>query len=562
MKRIAAGILVGSVAVGLLAGCGASTSNTPTTSPAAKAEPQTLNLNLGTEPPMLDSAQATDSASFSVLEQVQEGLVRLDKDGKANQGSGAAASWTVSPDGLTYTFTLKDNLKWSDGKPLTSKDFAYAWTRALDPKTASQYNFILFYIKGGEAFASLNPKDADFATKYEAAKKALGLQTPNDKTLIVTLASPTAYFAGLTNFPTYFPQREDIVAQYGDKFAAEAANQVYSGPFVIKTWTHQNELVIEKNPNYWDASNVKLTSVDFKMIKESNTYVNMFESGQLDSTGLPGSLVPQYKDKPGFFSMTRPRSWYLEFNSSAAGKPYLANPHIRKAFSLAIDRAGFAASVLRDGSPAADGLVPNSIMLDKTTYRSQAGPMIKTSADVAAAQTEFAAGLKELGIDKLPPIEFISTDDDLSKKYAQGIQGMVQSALSGVTLNLLPLDFKTRLDRMRKGNFEMVLTGWGADYNDPMTFMDMWIKGSPYNDGKWNNDQYTALIKDAQTSNDQAKRLDDFKKAEQILMNEMPVSPVYFSAANSVTKPYVKNLVFLAMGPTWDLKNVSIEGRQ
>jgi oligopeptide transport system substrate-binding protein len=568
MKRFVAWLLAATMAAGILAGCGSkpadsgaqNQTNTGTTT-ETKAEPQTLALNLGTEPPQLDSALSTDSASFSTLQQVQEGLVRLDAEGKAAKGSGAAADWTISDDGLTYTFTLKDGLKWSDGQPLTAKDFEYAWFRALDPKTASQYNFMLFYIKGAKAWAELDTKAADFATKYEELKKNVALKAVDDKTLTLTLEKPTAYFLALTAFPTFFPQRKDVVEKFGDKYAAEADTMVYSGPFVIKTWTHENEIVLAKNPNYWDAKSVKLEEVRLLMIKDVNTQLNMFEANQLDSAGLDGNSLPQYEGKPGFYKAARPRTWYLEFNSAAAGKPYLANVNIRKAFSLALDREAFVNGVLRDGSVAADGLVPNTISLGDGMYRALAGSMISTKADVAKAQEYYKKGLAELGLDKLPPIEFMVTANDTSKKQAQGVQAMIQQALPGVELNIVPLDFKVRLDKMRKGEFELVLTGWGADYNDPMTFMDMWIKDSPYNDGHWYNAEYDRLVKEAMATSDQKVRLENFKKAEQILMDELPVVPVFYPAVNAIDKPWLKGLVRFPMGASWDLKYAYIEGR-
>jgi oligopeptide transport system substrate-binding protein len=568
-KRIAAWILAATMAIGVLAGCGSTSStgtetktgeNTQTTTEAKPAAEQVLTFNIGEEPPGLDSATTTDAVSFDVLNQVMEGLVRVKEGGIIEKGSGQAADWTISDDGTVYTFTLKDGLKWSDGQPVTSKDFAYAWFRALDPNTASEYNYQLFYIKGAEAWSTLDLKASDFQTKYEALKKEVAIETPDDKTIKVTLNHPTPYFLGLMNFPTYFPQRQDVVEKFGEKFAAEAANMVFNGPFVITSWQHEAELVLEKNPNYWDANTVKLEKVIYKMIKDSNTAINMFEANQLDSVGLPGQYIPQYKDKPGFSSYPDSVVWYLQFNmGNAETKKYLQNEHIRTALSLAVDRQQFVDAVLRNGSAAATGIVPGTININGKSYRDQVGPILKTTADPAAAQAELAKGLQELGLDKLPPMDFLTGQSDVAKKYAQGVQGMIQQNLPGVTVNIVPVEFKVRLERMKNGEFDIVLAGWGADYDDPATFFDLFLTGGPQNDSKYSNPEYDRLVKGAAGEPDQAKRLEMYKQAEQILMKDLPIAPLYIPTVNRIRKPWVKGVQTFTVGAGSDLKFAYVE---
>lgn len=570
MKRIAAWLLAATFAIGLLAGCGTKQAETnqtsaPTTNetkePEKKAEPQVMTFNIGEEPPQLDSAISTDAVSFDVLRQVMEGLIRKGEGGKIEKGSGIAEDWTISDDGLVYTFKLKKGTKWSDGKEVTAKDFAYAWFRALDPKTASQYNYQLFHIVGAEAWSLLDTKASDFETKYADLKSKVAIETPDDYTLKVTLANPSPFFLGLMDFPTFLPQRQDIVEKFGEKYAAEAENMVFNGPFIIKSWQHEAEIILEKNPNYWDADKVKLTQVNFKMIKDSNTAINMFEANQLDSVGLPGQYIAQYKDKPGYRQIADTVAWYLEFNMhNSEKKAYLQNKNIRKAISLAIDRQQFADAVLRNGSKPATALVPDTININGSSYRQQAGSFLSATADVAAAQAALAQGLKELGIDKLPPMDFLSGQSDTAKKYAQGIQAMVQQNLPGVTLNIVPVEFKVRLDRMRNGDFDIVMAGWGADYDDPNTFLDMWITGGPYNDPHWSNTEYDNLIKQAKTAS-QADRAKLFAQAEKILMEELPIVPLYWPAVNSIRKPWIKGILNFSVGPSLDLKWAYVEGR-
>lgn len=559
-KQIVHGVIAAAMAAILLAGCSSTNAPAPPAFAPTPAEPQTLALNLGNEPPTLDSVRTTGGGSFSVLQQIAEGLVRLGPNGEVAKGSGAAADWSVSGDGLTYTFTLKPDLHWSDGQPLTAKDFAYAWLRALDPNTGSRYNYMLFAIKGAKAFASLPVKSMD-NTQHDALKKAVGIATEGDKTLVVTLEKPAAYFPALTAFPTLLPQRQDIVEKYGDKYAAEPNEMVYNGPFVIKSWTHQSQLVLEKNASYWDAAHVRLSTVTMSMVADTSTALNLFEAGQLDSTSLPGTALPQYQGKPGYQQSARPLTWYLEFNTAAKGKPYLANPHIHTALSLAIDRQTFVNAVLKDGSVAANGLVPATMHLGSAPYRQQAGAMLATTVDKAKAAVELAQGLKDVGLDKLPPIELAIYANDTFKKSAQGLQAMIQDALPGVTVNILPQDPKVLSQRIQQGDFELTLTGWQADYDDPLSFLDLFTSDSPQNDSKWHTAQYDSLIHDAQASVDQTKRLQDFQQAEKLLMADLPVIPVWYPAANSVDKPYVKGLVRPTLGAAWDLKYTYIEGR-
>lgn len=567
--RMLAWLCAAALLMGLMAGCGADgkatsgeTGKASTPSELVKsADKQEITLNLGEEPPSLDAGTTTDTVSFDVVNQIAEGLTRAGEGGKIVKGSGQAADWTVSDDGLTYTFKLKDGLKWSDGKPLTSQDFVYSWFRALDPKTGSQYNYQLFYIKGAEKWSSLDTKAADFAQQYEALKKDIAIKAVDDKTIQVTLERPTPYFLNLTAFPTYLPVRQDLVEQYKDKYAADPDKMAYNGPFIMESWQHENEIILKKNPNYWDASNVKLEKVTFKMVKDSNTAVNMFEANQLDRTGLPGTVLAEYAGKPGFSQEAEATAWYLEFNMHNNQKAYLQNVHVRRALSLAIDRQTFVDSVMKNGSLAATALVPPTIHIAGKGYRDVAGTLLPAKADPTAAQQELAAGLKELGIDKLPAMDFLTGQSDSAKKYAQGVQGMVQQNLPGVTLNLVPVEFKVRLDRMRKGDFDIVFAGWGADYDDPMTFMDMWISSSSYNDPHWSNKQYDQLIDTAKKSADPDVRAKSFADAEKILTDELPIAPIYWPATNRITKPWLKGVLTFSVGPDIDLKYASVAGK-
>lgn len=369
--------------------------------------PQKLVLNLGEEPPDLQSITATDVVSFDILNATLEGLARLGPDGKYNQGSGLAKSWTVSSDGTKYTFVLKDNLKWSDGTPLTAKDFEYAWKKAVDPRTASQYNYMLFYIKGAEEVANIEVPDAEKEPdKYkEAVKKIeeglanMGVKAKDDKTLEVELTAPCSYFIQLTAFPTYFPLNQKAHEKWGDKYATEKDKMLFCGPFVIDEWQHGSKMVLKKNPNYWDAATVKLEAIYFDMIKDINTPVAMYEANQLDAIGVPGDFIPKFmKDRPNeFHQMAQAVAWYLECNLK---HPVLKDPKFRKALSMALDRQGFCDNVMKNFSKAATSLTPPSIQgvtATESFAEKYVGKILPATANATEAQKLLKESLKALG---------------------------------------------------------------------------------------------------------------------------------------------------------------------
>ncbi|MGF7429720.1 peptide ABC transporter substrate-binding protein [Thermoanaerobacterium thermosaccharolyticum] len=519
----------------VLAGCGGSASNSASNSGNDK---QVLNLNLIQEPPTLDPQKAKDVVSIDILTEVLDGLTRYDKDGKIKPGSGLAKSWDISNDGLTYTFHLRD-AKWSDGNPITAQDFEYAWKRALDPNTASQYAYQLFYIKGAEEYNS-GKGSAD-----QVAVKAL-----DDKTLQVTLKAPTPQFLGLTSFVTYLPLEKSIYEKYGDKVGTDPDKLVYSGPFVISQWNHEQSITLKKNKDYWDSSSVKLQTVNFSMIKDNNTLVQNYDNNTLDSIFVPGDYIDKYKNSSEYSDKALATNWYVQFNTKS---PVFKNADIRKAFTLAIDRKTFVEQVTKDGSIPAEAVVPPGVPGYNGDFRKEAGETYFKDNDVAQAKELLKKGMSELGISKLPTITLLGDDTDNAKKYDQALQQMWKQNL-GVNVQIQNVAFKVRLDMMDKGNYDMVFAGWGADYNDPLTFLDMWETNNGNNSAFYSNPEYDKLIDEAKVNGDLKSRNDQLIQAEKILMNDMPIGPVYFQARPFVVKPYVKDLYFPTFGSNWEFK--------
>jgi len=522
----------------LFSGCSAKNQGTSTQ--------QVLNLNLRADVPNLDPQKATDVISFDILNEVLEGLVRYNKDGKIEKGSGLAKDWDISSDGLKYTFHLRD-AKWSDGNPITAQDFEYAWKRALDPKTASQYAYQLFYIKGAEEYNS-NKGTAD----------QVGVKALDSKTLEVTLKAPTPQFLSLMSFPTYFPLEKSVYEKYGDNIGSAPDKLVYSGPFVLKTWNHDQNMVLEKNPNYWDKDNVKLERVNFSMIKDNNTLVQNYDSGTLDEIGVPSDYMDKFKNTPEFKTQPLAENWYIQFNNK---NPIFKNANIRKAFALALDRKAFTKDVLKNGSLPAEAVVPPGVPGYNGEFRKQAGEAYFKDNDVKAAKDYLDKGLKELGLTKLPTIKFLGDDTDTARKYDQALQQMWEKNL-GVKVELQNVAFKVRLDNMNKGNYEMVLAGWGADYDDPMTFLDMWQTGNGNNTAFYSNPEYDKLIDEAKVNTNLKARNEELIKAEKLLMEDMPIAPLYYQTYAYVVKPYVKDYIVPVFGSEFEIKWTYIEGKK
>jgi len=524
----------------------------------ADKKPMILHWNLGEEPPNVDSVTTTDQVSFWIVNATQEGLVRQIENQPATKGSGLAKDWTISPDGMTYTFTLRD-AKWSDGQPVTAKDFEFAWKRAMNPKTAAEYSYQYAYIKGYDVVSSIDVKAADADQKIKEALDNVGVKAKDDKTLEVTLAAPTPYFLSLMSFPTFLPQRQDIVEKYGEKYASDPDKMVYSGPFTITEWTHESKMVFTKNPNYWDKDNVKLDGMETTMIKDINTPVNMYEAGELDMINVPAEFLEQYKSKGVVQTRAQSTTWYIEFNTK---DPIFKNANMRKAFSLAIDRQTFVDKVLANGSIPALAYTPPTIAGEKGPFHDLVGNILNPKADTAAAKAALEAGLKELGLTKAPQISFLSGDSERAKKWAVAVQEMWKQNL-GVDVNIETVAFKVRLDRMTKGQYQIVFAGWGADYNDPMTFIDMWRTAPADNPGNnsafYNNTEYDKYVDDAKASGDQARRMDDMQKAEKILLQELPIAPVFHPAWNYIERPYVKGIQHFAVGSDYEFKFTTVE---
>ncbi|WP_239617580.1 peptide ABC transporter substrate-binding protein [Cohnella mopanensis] len=511
---------------------------------------QELVMNYRADPPALDVSIAESAASFTILGAISEGLYRLDKDMNPEPAL-AAELPTISEDGLTYTIKLRDGLVWADGSPLTAKDFVYSYQRTLDPATKASYAFILTWLKGGQAV-----QDAKTPEELKTAQENLGVKAIDDKTLEITLDIPRAYFTAQLAFLNYYPQKQEFVEAQGSKSGADADKVLGAGPFVLTKWDHEQQLVLEKNPKYWDAANVKLDKVTLNIVKDTSTGLNLYESKKTDYADIKGDQMKPYEGKTELHRKSELVTGYLNFQQTKV--PAFANVKVRQALSMAIDRQGLVDVVLKNGSVASTGYVPNGNSDGNgEEFRKVVGDT-EVAFDAAKAKALLAEGLAEVGITSLPQLSVIGDDTETGKKMLEYLVSQWKTNL-GITVLAEPLPHATRLERELGKNYTIVSTLWGADYNDPMTWLDMYVSGGPFNTQDWKNAKYDELIKGAEKELDNKVRAEKMHEAEKILLEEAAVFPLFFRSSPFLIKDKVEGLILPPYGPDFELKWTSIK---
>jgi oligopeptide transport system substrate-binding protein len=426
-----------------------------------------------------------------------------------------------------YTFTLRDS-KWSNGDPVTAKDFAFAWMRVLDPKTASGSAYKYYPIKNARAFFQGNAKAED-----------VGIKVIDDKTLEVTLENPTPYFLTLATF--YYPVNQKVVEGNAD-WAKKPESIVTNGPFKLSVWEHKNKIELVKNDQYWEKDVVKLDKIDFSMIEDTNTELEMFNNDDLDwagapISGLPADAIGPLHEEGKLQTMERATNYYLLFQTEKA--PF-TNEKIRKAFSYAINRKDIADNIGQAGQTPLMGFVPLSASLKKEGY-------FKDN-DTQTAKQLLADGIKELGLAKLPEITYLYNTSDLNKKIAEALQAQWKQVL-GVDVKLVNKELKVMFDDQEQGNYMISRSGWTGDYNDSVNFLELLMeKNSSNNSTLWHSEKYVELVQKAYAEPDESKRNEYLVEAEGILMDEMPVTGIYSSVNSWVQSEKVKGITVDPLG--------------
>ena len=527
------------------AGCGVFSGSQGGNGGGGGSSSKTLNTYIASDISGIDPSTAQGLYGNSVIANVMEGLYRLDENGEAEFGQ--AKSVDLSDDKLTHTFHLRDGIKWSNGDPVTSGDFKYAWLRGLAPETASVYAYVITdYIKGAKEYNS-----------GDAGKDAVAIDTPDDKTLKVTLINPTPFFPDMVaHLSIYFPLKQSFVEKQGDKFAQGTDSMLYNGAYTMTDYNPSGNVNMKKNPDYWDASNVTIENVNQQNIKEAKTALNLYQNGQLDQVGLESEDVPRFKGTKEYSTETDFGTFYTVMNLE---DDVMSNKNIRKALQLGFDREALQNKILNNGSTAADGFVPPGMKgPGNQTFREAQGAVLPTKFDAQKAKKYWDQGVQELG--RTPKITMLSGDNSLSQKVSTFLQGQYQESLgTKVELNVKP--FKASLDLLNKGNYQYsTATGWIADFNDPINFLNLFITGGAQNYPKLSNDQYDSLISSASKETDPNKRMDMLMQAEEILINEaVAIGPEYYEGHAYLTKPRIKKWVIQKVGGStyrlWRLGN-------
>lgn len=498
---------------------------------------QELTFNLSSEPQTIDPARSTGVIEANIELAAFEGLTRYGADDIPEPG--VAERWTISKDNLTYTFHLRKNAKWSNGDPVTAHDFEYAWKRALDPKLAAEYAYQLYYIKNGEAYNTGKISDP----------KQVGVKALDNYTLQVTLEAPCPYFTSMTSFPTLLPVHKKFVEANPDKWATSPDTYIGNGPFKVVKWVHNQRLEFSPNPYYWNKEKIKLTKLVYLMVEEQSTSLTMFESGQvdfIDDNGIPRPEVPRLESEGVLKKNPYLGTYYYRLNVK---NPPLNNVKVRKALALAIDRAALVRYVTKAGEIPATGLVPEGVpdAVKGSTFRQVGGDKFFKDADYATAKKLLAeAGYP--GGKGFPTIEIIYNTHEMHKQIAEAIQEMWKKNLN-INVTITNQEWKVYLDTMHQISYKHALrSGWIGDYVDPMTFMDMFVTDGGNNNTNWSNAQYDKLIDIAKKTANQKVRMKAMHDAEKILMDEMPIIPIYFYTKPYLMKDWVKGVRQSALG--------------
>ncbi|QDS37593.1 peptide ABC transporter substrate-binding protein [Brevibacillus brevis] len=537
MNKWLLGIFTAVLLFSLSVGCSSNPANNIQSPPAeaeatakpTTSEPMVLQWSITGEPSTMDAGIATDSTSMDMINLTFEGLTSVDRQGQMINA--IAESYTHTPDFTHFTFTIRKDAQWSNGDPVTAHDFEYAIKRNLDPKTASGYAYQLFYIKGGEDFYTGKGKQED-----------VGVKAKDDYTLDFTLRSPTPFFRELTSFTTYYPLHKKTI-ESNPQWATEAKTIVGNGPFVMDKWEHKSKLTFSKSPTYWDDTNVKLDQIHIVIIEDNNTALSMFENGDLDwggypSFGLSPDAVGQIKEEGKLLVAVNPGTKAVIFNTE---KPPFTNKKIRQAFSYSIDRQQLVDNILQTGVPPAYGWVPVSMGLNPDGYFKE---------DVAKAKQLLAEGMKELGLTQFPKVTYYYDTGETDKKLAQALQDEWKKTL-GVDIDIRTSEWKVFNEDVQNGKYDFGIWLWGADFNDPINFLEMYKDLGGNNVVRFDNKEYRDLLNKSYYETDEQKRKQLMFDAEKILMEEMPLAPLHFRGNAYVKNDKVKDFVIFPLGGSY-----------
>lgn len=496
--------------------------NTDNTGDAPKMGGE-FNVNAGMEPTSLNSITTTYSIEFSIYRHLMENLYVLDDEDLPQPG--AAETVDISDDSTVFTFHLRDDGKWTNGDPVTANDFSFAWQQVLNPDNAADYAYFLYFIKNAEAFY-----------KGECSWEDVGVKVIDDSTLEVTLDHAIPYAQFLFAFGTLSPINEKFYNEVGaDAYCTEAEYFCTNGAFKLTEWKHDSLIVTEKNPDFHGADEVYLDKINWKIITEAQAGLTEFFAGGLDMVGLStGELIKQAETQ-GFETAQYAdgSAFYIYFNHS---NEYLKNQNLRKALALGFDKEMMVNSVYQNGNqPMTSFTCPAVLGSDgKTSFAESlnawnGGELTPKNGDVEAAKGYLETALSELGctVEDLSSLSIDCGDSSVAQAEAAFYQEQWRTNL-GIDVQINPMPTKQGSENRKNGNYTMSLTGWGPDYNDPMTFLDLWVSTSGNNQTFYASEAYDKLIADASVETDFEKRQEMFYEVEKLIVEDLPVAPSYW----------------------------------
>ena len=522
---------------------GSALSGTSSDVSAVDEDANSISIIIREEPPQLNSSRATDAISGMVLGHVMEGLVRMGLDDRLE--GAVAERWEVTP--TQATFWLRENAKWSDGQPVTAADFIFAWQTALKPETGSQYAFLLFAIQNAEAI-----------NQGTLPASALGVSAPDPYTLVIDLARPVPFFDKTLVFPTFLPIREDFYNATNGRFGADADQLLYNGPFQIGRWVHGSSMTFKRNPYFWNQDEIHLDAIHVPYItSDATASLNFFKDNKIAITGLQaenlseamrmGWQIRQHRDGTVFF---------LEFNHRQGR--VTDNVNLRRALQLALDMDEMVYKVTKlPGYEPGVSLFPGWLMGEEKLLRQEYPPQ-KITPDASLAKQHLQKALQELGLKEPPDLVLLSGDNPISSVQSEWVQQTLKTKL-GISVKIDKQIFKQRLAKMTSGDFDLVLAGWGPDYNDPLTFGDLFASWNKNNRGQYNSPELDAFIDIAQSRLEPAVRMQAFGDIQQHLIDQAVVLPMYERGVTYVVDPSIKQLKRRVIGPDPDVSRAYID---
>ncbi|WP_312248466.1 peptide ABC transporter substrate-binding protein [Streptococcus parasuis] len=525
-KLATAGLAVATLSV--LAACGNGGSK------SSSSDTSTINWYTPTEILTLDISKNTDRYSAMAIGNAGSNLLRVDENGE-NQPD-LAEKVEVSEDGKTFTATLRDGIKWSDGSDITAEDFVYTWRRMVDPATASEYAYLV---------SDAHVLNADEVIAGEKPVEELGVKADGNK-VIFTLSTPAPQFESLLTFSNFVPQKESFVKEAGEDYGTSSDKMLYSGPFVVEDWNGTSgSFKLVKNDNYWDAENVKTETVNVQTVKKPDTAVQMYKQGELDFANISqtSAIYNANKNNEDVIDIAEARADYLVYNETGSVEA-LTNEKIREALNLATDREGLVKAAADTGTNPATAFVPKGLAtLTDGTDLNEFVSQPYTFDKEKAAQL-FKEGLAELGVDSLTLTITADSDNPIKKAATDYIKELWETTLPGLTVEEKFVTFKQRLEDTKNQNFEVAFVSWGGDYPEGSTFYGLFQSGSAYNYGKVNSPEFDAAYEKALTTDalDKDAGAADYKAAEQALYEGSHYNPLYNLSNKGLQNPNIKGL--------------------